>query len=146
MTGEELEAIRARVADDVVLPTATTLAIIDDLKLCRGGWSGASRLAANIALQEAQTLIRLREAEAKLAAVEKERDMQAAEAVCQMKYSVKQHEAAQAAIRGRDAAFRHGAEAMREAAAKWFMAGMFRMGGGEGIADIIRHVPIPEEK
>lgn len=69
-----------------------------------------------------------------------------AEVERQMHYGVAQHEAAQDAIRGRIGAFKRGAEAMREAAAKWFMAGMFRMGGGESIADIIRHVPIPEDK
>jgi len=67
MTNEELEAIRVRVADDVVLPTATTLAIIDDLKLCRDGWSKASSLATALAGQEAAWKARALAAEEALA-------------------------------------------------------------------------------
>ena len=43
------------------------------------------------------------------------------------------------------AAFQRGVAAMREAAARWFMAGMFRLGGGESIANIIRALPDPED-
>ena len=56
MTDEELEAIRARVADDVVLPTATTLALIDALKAARAGWAGASSLATVLSAREADLL------------------------------------------------------------------------------------------
>ena len=52
MTDEELEAIRARVADDVVLPTATTLAIIDALRAARANQDAAFRRGA-AAMREA---------------------------------------------------------------------------------------------
>jgi hypothetical protein len=60
MTDEELEAIRAHAAQDYVLPTATTLAIIDALKAARAGWAGASSLATALAGREADLLQRIR--------------------------------------------------------------------------------------
>lgn len=45
MTIEELDALRERAAQDYVLPTATTLALIDALKAARAGWSRESALA-----------------------------------------------------------------------------------------------------
>ena len=56
MTDKELEAIRARVADDVVLPTATTLALIDALKAARTARSSAFRRGAE-AMREAAVAV-----------------------------------------------------------------------------------------
>lgn len=126
MTNEELEAIRARVADDVVLPTATTLALIDALKVALAGWAEASSLATDLAGREADLLRWRSEWEA-------------------YKASVKA---------GQESAFTRGADAMREAARLYFVDDSIRCrAAGDPMlelhalrhANAIRHLPTPED-
>jgi uncharacterized protein (DUF885 family) len=122
VTNEELEAIRAKVADDVVLPTAMTLALIDALKDARAGWAGAASLATTLAAREADLLRWRTEWEA-------------------YKASVKA---------GAASAFSRGAEAMREAlidrVRDSMMQGFFVPRDVKQAVEGLRSVPIPEDK
>lgn len=151
MTNEELKSIRDRVADDVVLPTATTLALIDEVFASREGWSTASSLATRYAVESTERLARALKAEA-------ERDTHAAEAERQMEYGVKQHEAAQDAIRARDEwkarafvaetrrtiSFLRGVETMREAAAARLDGEAINGVTSPYFGNLIRAITIPE--
>ena len=99
---------------------------------------------------------RAERAEAEVERLTAERDTHAAEAERQMHYSVKQHEVAQAAMRGQASAFTRGAEAMREVVIKSVTCHFptINAGGNCGLCTFcdaaldkhIRALPDPEDK